>query len=56
LALAVLTPDYIVECGASEVLAPMIKRLPNIGSARVLHVADVAGLEDLRETLRSVTA
>jgi [acyl-carrier-protein] S-malonyltransferase len=56
LALAALTPDYIVECGASEVLAPMIKRLPNIGNTRVLHVADVAGLEDLRETLGSVTA
>lgn len=44
-------PDVVIECGASEVLAPMIKRLPNIGAVRVAHVADVAGLEELQAIL-----
>jgi [acyl-carrier-protein] S-malonyltransferase len=50
-ALVELAPDVIVECGASEVLTPMVKRLPNIGEIRVAHVADVAGLEDLQTSL-----
>jgi [acyl-carrier-protein] S-malonyltransferase len=50
-ALAAFAPDVIVECGASEVLAPMMKRLPNVGAIRIAHVADVAGVEDLQATL-----
>jgi [acyl-carrier-protein] S-malonyltransferase len=49
--LAEFAPDVIVECGASEVLAPMVKRLPNIGEIRVAHVADVAGVDDLQSAL-----
>lgn len=55
-ALVALRPDYVVECGASEVLAPMMKRLPGLGGARVVHVADAAGLEDLAGALESATA
>ncbi len=55
-ALAAVAPDFIVECGASEVLAPMMKRLPNIGSIRVAHVADTPGLEDVASALRPSTA
>lgn len=50
-AMAALAPDFIIECGASEVLAPMMKRLPNIGAIRVAHVADTSGLEDLASAL-----
>jgi [acyl-carrier-protein] S-malonyltransferase len=50
-ALVTMRPDVIVECGASEVLAPMVKRLPDIGTTRVMHVADVAGLENVRTAL-----
>ncbi len=56
IALAALAPDYIIECGASEVLAPMMKRLPDVSSARVIHVADSASLEDLHEAVGSATA
>jgi [acyl-carrier-protein] S-malonyltransferase len=52
-ALTGFAPDYIIECGASEVLAPMLKRLPSIGAARVLHVADSAGLDALSSTVGS---
>lgn len=55
-ALAELRPDYIIECGASEVLAPMMKRLTVAQNARIVHVADAAGLEDLRSEIGSVTA
>jgi [acyl-carrier-protein] S-malonyltransferase len=55
-ALAALRPDYIIECGASEVLAPMMKRLPSIGDARVVHVADSSGLEALAATAGSALA
>ncbi len=56
LALADMRPDYIIECGASEVLAPMMKRLPNIGDIRVVQVADSATLDDLQEAVGSATA
>jgi [acyl-carrier-protein] S-malonyltransferase len=46
-----LRPDVIVECGASEVLAPMMKRLPDIGDIRVAHVGDAADLDDLQTAL-----
>lgn len=55
-ALARLSPDYIIECGASEVLAPMMKRLPEAKSARIVHVADVAGVENLRNEISLLTA
>ena len=55
-ALAKLGPDYIIECGASEVLAPMMKRLPEARSAQIMHVADEAGLEALRSEIGSLTA
>lgn len=47
-ALAAQAPDFIIECGASEVLAPMMKRLSNIGDIRVVHVADSAGMDKLQ--------
>ena len=55
-ALAAFAPDYVIECGASEVLAPMMKRLPNIGAARVAHVAGSADLDELRNVVGPVTA
>jgi [acyl-carrier-protein] S-malonyltransferase len=50
-ALVAFAPDVIVECGASDVLAPMMRRLPDIGAIRVAHVADLAGLEELQTAL-----
>ncbi len=55
IALVALAPEYIVECGASEVLAPMMKRLPGVDGARVVHVADAATLEDLADAVGSAT-
>ena len=55
-ALAAFAPDYIIECGASEVLAPMMKRLANIGAARVVHVADGPGLEGVAAATGSAGA
>ncbi|HXW51478.1 MAG TPA: ACP S-malonyltransferase [Candidatus Acidoferrales bacterium] len=55
-ALLALRPDVVIECGASEVLAPMVKRLPDLGATRVMHVADVAGLESARSALGSSAA
>jgi [acyl-carrier-protein] S-malonyltransferase len=43
--------DLIVECGASEVLAPMMKRLPQTAGRRVAHVGDADDLARLRATL-----
>lgn len=54
-ALTAYKPDVIIECGASEVLTPMMKRLPNIGATRVAHVADAAGLEELQSTIGLAT-
>lgn len=47
-ALVAAAPDLIVECGAMPVLAPMMKRLPQITADRVLHVGDAGGVEKLR--------
>ena len=47
LVLAAMSPDIIVECGATRVLAPMMARLPGVDAARVVHVADAAGIAKL---------
>lgn len=52
-ALLALAPEYIIECGASEVLAPMMKRLSGAGGSRVLHVADGGGLDELASAVGS---
>jgi [acyl-carrier-protein] S-malonyltransferase len=54
--LAELRPDYIIECGATEVLAPMMKRLPIAGSAHVVHVGDTAGVFALQAKAGSARA
>jgi [acyl-carrier-protein] S-malonyltransferase len=54
LALVAMAPDVIIECGASEVLAPMIKRLPTIGNIPVVHVADMATLRDVQDAVGSL--
>jgi [acyl-carrier-protein] S-malonyltransferase len=46
-ALAAYDPDFIVECGATAVLAPMMRRLPGVRADRCLHVADSAGVAQL---------
>jgi len=43
--------DLIVEFGASPVLAPLAKRLPN--APKVVHVGDAAGVAKLLETLKA---
>ncbi len=43
--------DLIVECGASEVLTPMMKRLPQAAGRRVAHVGDAEDLARLQATL-----
>jgi [acyl-carrier-protein] S-malonyltransferase len=43
-ALAARRPDFIIECGAAPVLAPMLRRLPDVAGDRVLHIADAAGV------------
>ena len=53
LALVAQRPDVIVECGASEVLTPMMKRLPTIGTTPVVQVADLATLHDLEDAVGS---
>ena len=46
-AVAARKPDIIVECGASAVLAPMMRRLPDVAADRTLHVGDSEGIEKL---------
>ena len=46
--------DLVVEFGASPVLGPLMKRLPN--APQVINVADYAGVEKLRGTLAQVQA
>lgn len=46
-ALAARRPDLIIECGASAVLAPMMRRLPSVAADRCLHIADSEGIEKL---------
>lgn len=48
-ALASYEPDLIVEFGASAVLAPMFKRIPN--APKAITVSDAAGIEKLRAQL-----
>jgi len=43
--------DLIVEFGASPVLSPLAKRLPN--APKVVHVGDAAGVAKLLETLKA---
>jgi [acyl-carrier-protein] S-malonyltransferase len=50
-ALVGFEPEFIIECGASEVLAPMMKRLPGVENIRVMHVGDLGGLGDLQASL-----
>jgi [acyl-carrier-protein] S-malonyltransferase len=42
-------PDLVVEFGASPVLTPLFKRLPE--APKAMHVGDWAGIENLRATL-----
>lgn len=51
-----MKPDIIIECGVSEVLAPMMKRLPAIGSIRVAHVGDWESRSRLVDLLERKTA
>jgi [acyl-carrier-protein] S-malonyltransferase len=46
-AIAARKPDFLVECGATPVLAPMLKRIDGVSADRVFHVADRAGVERL---------
>lgn len=55
-ALALVKPDIIVECGASQVLAPMMRRLPDVGSMPVVHVGDAAGVAKLDQAIAAVRA
>jgi len=48
LALVAMQPDVIVECGATDVLAPMMRRLADVEGAKVVHVADSAGVAKLQ--------
>ena len=43
-AVAARQPDFIVECGASAVLAPMMRRLSGVSADRCLHIADGEGI------------
>jgi [acyl-carrier-protein] S-malonyltransferase len=53
IALAAFTPDFIVECGASPVLAPMMRRLPGVAAERVIHIADSEGVAKLANAART---
>jgi [acyl-carrier-protein] S-malonyltransferase len=46
-AIAARKPDFLVECGATPVLAPMLKRIDGVSADRVFHVADHVGVERL---------
>lgn len=47
-------PDAIVECGATPVLAPLMRRLPGVAAGRVLHVADSGGVAKLAALAEAV--
>jgi malonyl CoA-acyl carrier protein transacylase len=49
-----IRPDLIVEFGASSVLAPLFKRIPN--APKVTHAGDASGLDRLRDTLAASPA
>jgi len=42
-------PDFIVECGASSVLAPMMRRLPGVAADRCVSVSDAASIAKLEK-------
>lgn len=46
-ALAATQPDLIVECGATAVLTPMMRRLAGVTAERVVHVADSGSVAKL---------
>ncbi len=46
--------DLVVEFGASPVLAPLMRRLPN--APDVMNVSDYAGVRKLRARLEGVAA
>jgi [acyl-carrier-protein] S-malonyltransferase len=52
-ALAAYAPDFIVECGASPVLAPMMRRLAGVAAERVIHIADSEGVAKLANAART---
>lgn len=45
-------PDFIVECGATAVLAPMLRRLPDVAAERCLSVADSTGVSKLDQLIK----
>ena len=47
LVVAACKPEFIVECGPTAVLAPMMRRLSGVDAQRCVHVADTAGLAAL---------
>ena len=53
-ALAAYQPSFIVECGATAVLAPMMRRLPGVVADRCLHVADSEGVARLGQAAGTV--
>ena len=55
-AVARMTPDVIVECGATRVLAPMMARIDGVDGARVVHVGDAAGLTKLAAAVEKIPA
>jgi [acyl-carrier-protein] S-malonyltransferase len=54
LALAARAPDFIVECGSTAVLAPMMRRLPGVAADRCLHVADSEGVARLAQAASTI--
>ena len=55
-ALAAKRPDFIIECGATPVLTPMMKRLPDVATDRILHVGDAAGVAALAAAAEKLPA
>src|SRR5271166_3532894 len=55
-ALAAHKPDLIVECGATAVLMPMMRRLPGVVADRCLHVADSEGVTRLGRAAEALTS
>lgn len=55
-AVARMTPDVIVECGATRVLAPMMARIDGVDGARVVHVGDASGLTKLAAAVEKIPA
>ncbi len=55
-ALAARGSDFIIECGAAPVLAPMMRRLPGVAGDRVSHIADAAGVASLTAAAEKLPA